>query len=271
MEIFDEMTFFTEEDFDDDFLKKYGSHFRDYKRCYGYWSWKPYLILQELNRLNEGDTVVYADAGCMLLYKNRKKLAEWIDIASSSVSGILSPCYGPYIEHDWTRGDLHEYIDKTYNKNHVDIFDKAVQCGATVIIICKKKKSVEFIENWLDVMTEHFHLCTDEPSSVPNHPNFKENRHDRSVFSMLSKIYDIETIETQYGILNKENSPIIATRCRNDKNTWKKPIEILFDHQVYDQQKFGGISRMYYDMANALNRNGIIESFGTNMPNRGNY
>lgn len=260
MEIFDEMTFFTEEDFDDEFLKKYGSHFRDYKRGYGYWSWKPYFILQELNRLNEGDTVVYADAGCMLLNKNRNKLAEWIDIASSSDSGILSPCYGPYIEHEWTRGDLHEYIDKTYNKNHIDIFDKALQCGATVMVICKKKKSVEFVKNWLDVMTEHFHLCTDEPSSVPNHPDFKENRHDQSVFSMLSKIYGIETIETKYGVYDKENSPIFAARCRNDKYTWKKTIDYAINPKSRDIEKPKKISII---TVNYNNKVGLVNTINS--------
>ena len=101
--------------------------------------------------------------------------------------------------------------------NNVDIFDKAIQCGCGVSLYCKKDKCIDFVNKWYDVMTNHFHLCTDEPSSLPNHPNFKENRHDQSVFSMLSKIYGIETIETKDGILNREKSPIIATRCKNDK------------------------------------------------------
>lgn len=271
MDIFNDVTFYTEKDFDKEFIEKYGSHFRDYKRGYGYWSWKPYIIQQKLNKLQDGDVVVYADSGCMFQRKNRKTLEKWIDIAVNSNSGILSPCYGPYIEHDWTRGDLHEYIEKTYNKDNVDIFDKAIQCGAGILIVCKNDKSVEFIDNWLDVMTNHFHLCTDEKSLTPNHPNFKENRHDQSVFSMLSKIYGIETIETHKGILDKENSPIIATRCKNDKTTWNKPLEIVFDHQIYDLQNFGGISRMYCDLSNELNHNEIISNYTGNGAARGEY
>lgn len=271
MNIFDNITFYTEKDFDEEFINRCGKEFKDFRRGYGYWSWKPYIIKKELEKLNDGDVVVYADSGCMFVRKNKETLKEWINIAANSESGILSPCFGPYIEHDWTRGDLYDYINKTYNKNNIDIFDNAIQCGCGVSLYTKNDKCVDFVNQWYDVMTNHFHLCTDEPSSLPNHPNFKENRHDQSVFSMLSKIYGIETIETSKGILDKDKSPIIAARCKNDKHTWKKPIEVLFDHQIYDLQKFGGISRMYADISKELNRNEIIERYTGNGVANGKY
>ena len=271
MKIFDEITFYSENDFDEEFLSRVGNELKTFKRGYGYWSWKPYIIKKELEKADDGDVVVYADSGCMFIQKNRKTLKEWIKIVSKSKSGILSPCFGPYIEHDWTRGDLYDYINKTYNKDNVDIFDKAIQCGCGVSLYCKNEKCLDFVNQWYDVMTNHFHLCTDEPSSLPNHPNFKENRHDQSVFSMLSKIYGIETIKTAKGILDKNTSPIIAARCKNDKDSWKKPIEVLFDHQIYDLQKFGGISRMYSDVSKELNKSEIIENYTGSGVSRGKY
>lgn len=260
MGVFDTVTCYSEKDIDGDYMTKYGSHFSN-KRGYGYWAWKPYFINKKLSEINDGDVVVYADCGCMFLYENRNTLLKWINIAASSDSGILSPCYGPYIEHDWTRGDLYDYINKTYNKENVDIFDKAIQCGCGVSLYCKKNKCIEFVNIWNDIMSNHFELCTDEPSSIPNHPNFKENRHDQSVFSMLSKIYDIETINTENGILNKKESPIIAARRKDDKYLWKRPVRVLFDSQIYDLQQFGGISRMYVDLNNYLNKNEIVENY----------
>lgn len=261
MDVFNDITFYTEKDFDEEFLSRMEENIKLFKRGYGYWSWKPYIIKKELEKLSDGDVVVYADSGCMFVRKNKKTLIDWINRAVNSESGILSPCFGPYIEHEWTRGDLFEYINKTYNKDNVDIFDKAIQCGCGISLYSKNSKCVDFVNKWYDVMTNHFHLCTDERSSVPNHPRFKENRHDQSVFSMLSKIYGIETIETKKGILDKETSPIIAARCKSDKDTWKKPVTILFDNQIYDLQKFGGISRMYSDLSNELNKNEIFERY----------
>lgn len=251
---------YTEKGFDKEYWDKYKDHFNG-TRGYGYWSWKPYFIKKKLSEMNDGDILVYADTGCMFLKDNVNELRKWFGIAYNSPSGILSPCYGPYLEHEWTRYDLYDYINKTYNHNNVDIFDKAIQCGAGILIVCKNKQSVDFINQWNDVMSEHFHLCTDEPSSLPNHPNFHENRHDQSVFSMLSKIYNIETINTSDGIINKHKSPIICTRCKNDKFTWIKPVKVLFDSQTYDLQTFGGISRMYVELHKVLDRNEIVDNF----------
>lgn len=261
MNIFDSIKVYSENDFDDDFNQTNGKYIQKYKRGYGYWSWKPYIIKHELEQINDDDVIVYADCGCMFVYQNIIELKKWIDIVHNSESGILSPSAGPYLEHEWTRMDLYDYVNKTYNKNGENIFENTIQIGAGILTICKKTKSVNFVNDWYDVMTRHFELCTDDKSSIPNHPNFKENRHDQSVFSLLAKIYKIELIESENGILNKSISPIIATRCKNDKNTWTKPIEILFDSQIYDLQKFGGISRLYIDIANGLNTNEIYKNY----------
>lgn len=271
MNVFSTISCYTEKDFDSEYVEKFGSHFIDYKRGYGYWAWKPYLIKKKFSEIEDGDIVVYADCGCMLLYENRNTLLQWIKIVMESESGILSPCYGPYLERQWTRMDLYDYINKTYNKDNIDIFENAVQCGAGILVLCKNNKSQEFVDIWNDIMSNHFHLCTDEPSSIPNHKEFRENRHDQSVFSMLSKIYKIETIETKDGILNKYTSPIIASRCKNDKSTWKKPIKILFDSQIYDLQEFGGISRMYADLSKEFNRNEIVDNYTGSGVARGGY
>lgn len=222
--LFDESIFYTENDFDADFLKSNGRYFDIYKRGYGYWSWKPYVIKKQLEKLDDGDILMYADAGCSFNLKNKDTLEKWFDTVSKSESGVFSPCFGPYTEYEWTRGDLYNYVNQTYNKKGLNIFDNTLQCGATSIILCKNKKSVDFINQWYDIMTNHFHLCTDEPSSLPNHPKFIENRHDQSALSLLTKIYGINYVESiNGGVSDKTNSPIYAARIRNDKKTWKKP------------------------------------------------
>ena len=271
MNIFDSIKVYNENDFDDNFIQSNGKYIQEYKKGYGYWSWKPYIIKKELEKINDGDVIVYADCGCMFVYQNILELKKWINIAHNSESGILTPCAGPYLEHEWTRMDLYDYVNKTYNKNGDNIFENTIQIGAGILVINKNAKSVNFINDWYDVMTTHFKLCTDDKSSIPNHPKFKENRHDQSVFSLLAKIYKIELIKSENGILNKNISPIIATRCKNDKYTWVKPIEILFDSQIYDLQKFGGISRLYIDIANGLNSNEIYENYNGVGVTKGKY
>ena len=112
MKCFDSVTFYDETDFDVEYWEKYKDRFRG--RGYGYWTWKPYFIKKKLSEVQDGDVVVYADAGCMMLEKNRVRLLEWVARARYSQSGVLNPCYGPYYEKNWTKGDVFKYVDDNY-------------------------------------------------------------------------------------------------------------------------------------------------------------
>lgn len=42
----------------------------NFSRGGGYWLWKPYVIMETLKDMKEGDILVYADSGCSV-YKSR--------------------------------------------------------------------------------------------------------------------------------------------------------------------------------------------------------
>jgi hypothetical protein len=53
--------------------------------------------------------------------------------------------------------------------------------------ILEKNPNTDFMANeWLNEM-QHYNLIDDSPSKTPNHPSFRENRHDQSIFSCLLK------------------------------------------------------------------------------------
>ena len=43
-----------------DFIDKYHNIFK-HQRGFGYWLWKPYIILRKLEELNDNDILVYID------------------------------------------------------------------------------------------------------------------------------------------------------------------------------------------------------------------
>ena len=57
-------------------------------RGFGYWIWKPQVILQSLRMMDKGDVLLYADAGCVLNNLGKKKFNEYIDILIDSDSGF---------------------------------------------------------------------------------------------------------------------------------------------------------------------------------------
>ena len=59
--IFDEVILYTPDMLPDE-LKK--SPLMQYSRGGGYWSWKPAILNETLQRADDGDIVIYVDAGC---------------------------------------------------------------------------------------------------------------------------------------------------------------------------------------------------------------
>ena len=66
-------------------------------RGYGYWFWKPLLVLEILNKVEEGDIVHYLDVGCHLNVNGIERFREYIDIINNENKGILAFQYSPLI------------------------------------------------------------------------------------------------------------------------------------------------------------------------------
>ena len=47
---------------------------------FGYWCWKPDIILNILNKINNDDCLLYLDAGCHLNINGKKRLPKNIEI-----------------------------------------------------------------------------------------------------------------------------------------------------------------------------------------------
>ena len=57
---------------------------------YGFWFWKPFLILKHIKELNEGDILHYMDLGCHLNPRGIKRFKQYIDIVNRASKGILA-------------------------------------------------------------------------------------------------------------------------------------------------------------------------------------
>lgn len=227
MDAFDEIILFTHKDIGKDIKQKYGRYYYPYSRGYGYWSWKPYLLLKAVERLKEGDILLYSDLGCFFNSKGKKRLQEYFDIVEKAPSGILGfrsqeESYNGmpetvYYDYEWTKGDIFDYFGVRNNKTYTH----TTQVEATVIFIRKCDESVKFIEEWYKTICDDTSLITDQPSRSANLPGFRENRHDQSIYSILAKKYDIATLSTnEIFPLNQnwsllEDYPIWAIRDKS--------------------------------------------------------
>ena len=174
-------------------------------RGFGYWCWKAFIISKTLESMNDGDILFYTDIGCHLNKEGINKFYEYLDMVIDN--GAL--CFElSYIEKIWTKSDLFNYFNVLNDKNITDTCHRA--SGAFWII--KNDVNIEFVSKWLQVYYDDFSLVDDTPSKIPNAYTFKEHRHDQSIFSILSKIYNFYTISYKEFEINDKQYPVNALR-----------------------------------------------------------
>ena len=187
MGVFDRIETLNEDDLSQNFLNEF-QHRLDVSPGFGYWVWKPQVILQVMEKLQPGDILLYADAGCHLNRRGVHRLWEYAEIVKSSPTGILGfeLSFGRELTHpesSWTKGDLFDFFGIKKDSE----FASSPQVCGTVIIFQKRPNVEAFLRQWLDVFRGHFGLVDDSPSSW-NFPDFVAHRHDQSVFSLMAKL-----------------------------------------------------------------------------------
>jgi len=154
----------------------------------GYWLWKPYILYKHLSKLNDGDILVYADAGCKI-NNDTNTLDSFNDIfnkiQSTDINMVLNKLPNQYVEKNWTKGDVLKY----HNVYDNDIIYESQFEGGRIILI-KNKKTMNIIKQWWDIAKERPKFFDDSDSSIPNKDGFIEHRHDQSNISILCKIND---------------------------------------------------------------------------------
>lgn len=204
MELYDAIYTWTEQDLNPLFLNSAGKHLQPGSRGFGYWAWKPQILLQLLEQLQEGDLLQYTDTGCRLNRKGRNRLLQYFTLAEEAPCGILAfqnkvpepplPWDGrplpEYRDFMWTKGDLIDYFGVRHRQ---DILESPT-IGAGIIFIRKCDASVTLIRKWLQTILDDFSLIDDTPSKAPNLPGFIEHRHDQSIFSLLCKLHGASTV-----------------------------------------------------------------------------
>ena len=201
---------------DPDFRQKMCHRLIPGSRGFGYWCWKPQVILQTLKKMDEGDILLYSDVGCHLNVKGMAKFNSFVEHVQST--GILAFELGGK-SAQWTKGDLLDYFQVRNMKSVVD----APQIMAGVILFRKSQQAIDFVCKWLKIMTENFALIDDSASHSPNLPEFIEHRHDQSAFSILCRIHGVSTLPARDELgLNPEVSPV---QIRGDKSFgWRRYV-----------------------------------------------
>ena len=201
---FETLHMYTEEDLDPAFRKKYSGFMKKKTRGYGFWLWKPTVILQALGKIQEGHDLLYIDAGCHLNIKGKSRLEDYFQFLQLSPSGVLAfqnkVPVAP-LNHDgrrlpdlpdrhWIKGDLLDYFGVRKNAEIID----TQTIGAGILLVKKIPKAVQFLQSWEGHMRNNLHLLDNSPSNSTDLSGFREHRHDQAFFSVMAKSEKIPTV-----------------------------------------------------------------------------
>lgn len=241
-EFFDEVRLFTEKDFEVEYWDRYKDY---YKEKFGFWIWKPYWIYKQLQTLEDGDVLVYLDAGCEINQRGKERFDEYISMVKKSKLGILG-FYTGTTERSFCKGDLLDFFSVRDNKQITD----TPQIMATMVVIYKNEHSMSFVKKWSDIAHEHFNLVDYSPSVSPDLDGFVQNRCDQSIFSLLCKttggvvilpgkeVQAWPTTDKEWRKLKKQ--PFLATRNKTAESRLHKynRLQLLAYNFYWDVQNY---------------------------------
>jgi hypothetical protein len=189
----------------------------NFSRGAGLWIWKPYIIMDALNKLQNGDFLFYCDSGAFFIRK--------IDHIIKSMVGDIWVQNIPTIEEQFTKPDLFYLMELQGEK-----YRKTNQIQSGFIGIRKSFQSIMIIKEWLENC-----LIFERIDPVNRYtkltPNFIENRDDQSIFSLICKKYNIipHKDPTQFGKLPEKYLiyPNMIFKVPSHTKDYEKTIIVL--------------------------------------------
>ena len=171
----------------------------DRDRLAGYALWKPYIILDKLNKIDDGDVVVYMDCGDIPLQGTRECLLDHMNQYDQYFMAGNHTCVNKW----WTKRDCFHYMGCDEEK-----YWNAIQLEDGFLAFKKTEFNLKFVSEWLE-------WCKDERcvSDIPNqcgmsnYEGFKDHRHDQSIITLLQIKYNLPPVmgHTKMRLYTKGN------------------------------------------------------------------
>jgi hypothetical protein len=239
-------------------------------RGFGYWSWKPYILNETISQSKLGDIIVYLDAGCRINNNGR----EIFDIYKFILDKFDILLFDqPYLEREWTKKEIYRYFNL--------VPDNSTQYSAGSFAFRITKQTIQLIDEWNKLSKNAYDLFTDH-SRLKQLPEFKENRHDQSIFSILIKISNInkfiipvtrEIIEPHLihnFIIEESKFPFLSLRQKDHKINMK--IFVSFHSAPFENYKCDYFEYIQVAKQTTLkNYNTLSDDTLTNISNKNNW
>lgn len=149
----------------------------------GFWIWKPFIILDKLNSIDEGDILFYIDCADVFLSEFSNFLKSYFK--SNEVDCMLT--YGGQNKQKWyTKKDTFYLMGCDTEKYH-----EHIQLEAGIIVVKNTKKIREIVSEWLHYCTITNIISDIDNIHGENYDGFIRHNSDQSVLSNLAIKYNL--------------------------------------------------------------------------------
>lgn len=145
----------------------------------GYWLWKPYIILETLNKTPDGTIIMYADTGLVIRQPIEDYFASGLSMPNKDILLFAYPPHENGLAARAASKDtfiaLNCLTEECRNSHHV---------WAGIIVLRNSVASRKFISDWL-------HACEQTDlllgvTKTENFPEFTHHQHDEGILGVLA-------------------------------------------------------------------------------------
>jgi len=257
-EVYDYTIAFSPEDLSSDFQSTFGNILK-IEKGFGNWIWKADILKQTLKQMNQGDSLTYSSAGSSFNNLGIERLKHYFDLLESSNTGNLRFKLPELYEREWTSKQIFEY----FNIPLTSKIALGEQYAANTFMMKKNKTSEKIVNEFLNLLYSDENLITNYYDSINQIDEFKENRNDQSILSVLSKIHEVDTVLIQEQNfarfdMNQYNYPFLSVR-KKKYNLFQKLIFYInfkknINKPIYFYKKISLLEKIIYHFKKLLKR-----------------
>lgn len=199
-------------DLSDEFKRLQEDLLKD-ERGFGWWCWKPYIVNEEMMNADDGDILVYCDAG-----------NEWVGDMRQAIAAMDQDIL--FFSNGWRHMDWCK-MDTAFAILHdSDESFESEQVQASTFFIRVTPETRKFIKEWYawSLMPG---MISNEPSMLPNVATFQEHRHDQAILCCLQikygyRLYWFPTTTARHLQADFPNDkyPVLLNHHRKRNNEW---------------------------------------------------
>jgi hypothetical protein len=161
--------------------RRFSEFASEYPKGHGLWLWKPWVILEVLNKVRDGDIVFYLDAGCTVHTSSGSKARYLSYLGHIREYGSLI-FQQKYTECCWTKNEVVQHFELNADEMNSGQILGGIQ-GHLV-----NETSRKLVSKWLQACAlDSGRLLTDIDSRELEDDRFVSHRQDQSILSCIAK------------------------------------------------------------------------------------